>query len=195
MKLFLILGFTLILNLCFSQNVIEWSPEHKLKLTDFQSPETEINNQLNTYTLFPGTNIDFSFQMSSYAFMFKKNFNEKVSTTFNRDLAAIIAPDSTIANQLVEFGQYSFDLAELYSRKFRKKIYENKGAFSDISFYQPILKKLQQEMDAENSRMLKSTDFGKDLELLGKEHQKVLLQIESYADFCKECKPPKKKKK
>ncbi|WP_339608802.1 hypothetical protein [uncultured Roseivirga sp.] len=185
----------LILNFGFSQNVIEWSPEYKVTLTDFKSPETEINSQLSGYTLFPGTNIDFSFHMSSYAFMFKKNFNDKVSTTFNRDLAAIIAPDSTIANQLVEFGQYSFDLTELYSRKFRKEIYENKGAFSDISFYQPILKKLQQEMDAENSRMLKSTEFGKDLGLIKVEHQKVLLEIESYADFCKECKPPKKKKK
>ena len=195
MKLILTLGFMLILNLGFSQNVIEWSPEYKLKLTDFKSPETEINNQLSGYTLFPGTNIDFSFQMSSYAFMFKKNFNDKVSTTFNRDLGAIIAPDSTIANQLVEFGQYSFDLTELYTRKFRKEIYENKGAFSDISFYQPILKKLQLEMDAENSRMLKSTEFGKDLELLKIEHKKVLLEIESFADFCKECKPPKKRKK
>lgn len=195
MRLFLSLAFVVIVHACFGQPIIEWSPNYKLTLLDFKSSETEINSELNSFSLLPGTNTDFGFQMSSYEFMFKKNFNEKVITTFNQNIAAIMAPDSLIANQLVNFSQYNFDLTELYSRKFRKEIYENKGAFSNISFFQPILEKLQNEMTAENNRVIKLTDFGKNSDLLKKEHEQVLVGIESLSDFCKECKPPKKKKR
>ncbi len=195
MRLFLSLSFVVIINSSFGQSIIEWSPNYKLTLSDFKSSETEINSELNSFSLLPGTNTDFGFQMSSYEFMFKKNFNEKVITTFNQNIAAIVAPDSLIANQLVNFSQYNFDLTELYSRKFRKEIYENKGAFSNINFFQPILEKLQNEMNAENNRVIKLTDFGKNSDLLDKEHEQVLVGIESLSDFCKECKPPKKKKR
>lgn len=139
--------------------------------------------------------MDFSFQMSSAQFMFTKNFNTKVTTTFNRKAAVITAPDTTAAQQLVDFGQYSFDLTELYSRKFRKEMYEKKGAFSDANFFKPIYQELQEQMNAENARVLKETDLGMKSDLLKVEHQKVLSEIEILSDFCKECKPPKRKKK
>ncbi|MEM9338959.1 MAG: hypothetical protein AAGA66_09540 [Bacteroidota bacterium] len=139
--------------------------------------------------------MDFSFRMTTGQFMFTKNFNEKVSTTFNKDAAVITAPDTLTAQKLVDFGQYSFDLTELYARKFRKEMHEQKGAFSDVSFFQPIYQKLQQEMNAEAARVLKSTDLGRKTQLLKEEHQRVHSQIAVLSDFCKACKPLKKKKK
>lgn len=195
MKQTLTLIFVLTFSLGFSQNIVEWTPEYKLKLSDFQSPQTEINSQLTTYSIFSGASMDFSFQMSTYEFMFTKNFNSKVKTVFNKNASVIIAPDSIIANQLVNFGQYSLDLTELYTRKFRKRIYEQKGAFSDVSFFQPIFNELQEEMNAESARVMKATDLGIEDELLQQEHQKILSEIEMLSDFCKECKPPKKKKR
>ena len=177
------------------QSVFEWTPEYELQLADFQSPQTEINPELTSCSIFLGANMDFSFQMSNYEFMFTKNFNSKVSTTFNKNAAAITAPDLATAEQLVKFGQYSFDLTELYSRKFRKEMYELKGAFSNASFFQPIFKRLQEEMNAESARVLKATDLGRNESLLKQEHKQVILAIEALADFCKECKPPKRKKK
>ncbi len=178
----------------FGQSMIEWSPESKLELTDFQSEQTEINETLTTYSIYSAANLDFSFQMSSYEFMFTKNFNSKAKTVFNRRAAVITAKDSTMAKQLVNFGQYSFDLTELYTRKFRKAMYENKGAFSDVNFFQSIFNDLQTELHAENSRVLKLTDLGRNENLLEREHNQVILAINELSDFCKECKPPKKKK-
>ena len=104
--------------------------------------------------------MDFSFQMSAYEFMFTKNFNSKVKTTFNRNLAVITATDTLDGPlQLVKYAQFYFDLTELYTRKFRQELYEQKGAFSDVSFFQPIFNRLQEELQAENARVSKATDL------------------------------------
>jgi hypothetical protein len=47
--------------------------------------------------------------------MFTKNFNSKVSSTFKRDAAFIIATDNVNAKHLLTFAQYEFDLSELMS--------------------------------------------------------------------------------
>ena len=195
MKLFLTFLLSSVISVGFSQKIIEWSPEYKLRLSDFQSHQTEINRDLRNYSIYSGASIDFSFHMSNAEFMFTKNFNSKVKTTFKQKSAVITAPDTLIAKQLLRFGQYSFDLTELYTRKFRREMYEQKGTFSNVSFFQPIFDKLLEEMNAESARVLKATDLGKERELLSMEHQKVVTEIEILSDFCFECKPPKKKNK
>ena len=191
--------FTIILGLAFSigfsQTISNWEPEYKLSLADFKSPQTEINEELTNYSILIGTNMNFDFHMSTYQFMFTKNFNSKVKVTLNKNASVIIAPNLLIAQYLIKYGQYNFDLTELYARKFRKEMYLQKGAFSDVSFFQPILKKIQEKMNAENARVLKATDMGKKEKLLKEEHEKILLEINTLSDFCLECKPPKKKKK
>jgi hypothetical protein len=179
----------------FNQQIIEWTPEYNLSLTDFQSPQTEINQELTSYTIISGANVNFSFHMSSYEFILTKNFNSKVKSTFNRSAAVIVAPDTITAMQLVSVGQFNFDLSELYARKFRKQLYEQKGAFSNVSFFQPIFDNLQVEMKSETARVLKATDLGKDEKLLNGENEKVLQEIETLSDFCFDCKPVKKKGK
>jgi hypothetical protein len=54
-----------------------------------------------------------------------------------------VAPDSTTANKLVQFAQYQFNLSELYARRLRQKIYENKATFSDISFLKPLYETIE----------------------------------------------------
>jgi hypothetical protein len=195
MKSVFFLFFVLTLSTGFGQSIVIWTSEFELQLSDFQSPQSEINSDLTSYSIYSGSNMDFSFQMSNYEFMFTKNFNSKVKTIFNRKAGVITAHDSTTANQLVNFAQYSFDLTELYTRKFRQKMYEEKGAFSNVNFFKPIFEELQEQMNAESARVLKATELGKESELLTQEHQKVLSQIEQLMDFCLDCKPPKKKRK
>ncbi len=195
MKTYYILSLVLLtFNSALGQSVIEWSPNYQLHLNDFQSPQTEINSELNSYSIYSGANIDFSYSMSNIEFMFTKNFNNKAKTVFNRNTAVITAPDSSIVQQLLSFGQYNFDLTELYTRKFRQQMNEQKGVFSDASFFQPIFMKLQEELNAESARVFKITNLGKEKELLQLEHQKVLAQIQELSDYCYTCKPPKKKK-
>lgn len=190
-----------LLNLCclfltiflFGQEPLEWNPDYELQLSDYQSPESEISPELTSYSIYSGAKIDFSFNMNSVSFMFTKNFNSKVKSTFQRNLAVLVAPDTLTANQLVQFGRFDFDLMELYSRKIRKKIYEEKGAFTDVKFFQPIFNELQEEMNTVSAQVFKATDFGKNSDLLRKEHDKVRQQISVLSDFCMDCKPKKSK--
>ncbi|APQ16589.1 hypothetical protein [Maribacter hydrothermalis] len=178
----------------FGQEPIEWNSDFILQVEDYQSPESEINSELTFYSIYSGAKIDLSFNMNSVSFMFTKNFNDKVKAVFQKKLAVLIAPDSITAMQLVQFGRYDFDLVELYTRKIRKKIYEEKGAFSDSGLFQPIFNELQEEMNMVSAQVFKATDFGKDTELLQKEHDKVIDEINTLSDFCKACKPRKIRK-
>ncbi|SIR08472.1 hypothetical protein [Maribacter ulvicola] len=178
----------------FAQEPILWNPDYELQLNDYQSLESEINPTLTTYSIYSGSKIDFSFNMNSVSFMFTKNFNDKVKAIFQKNLAVLVAPDSLTANQLLQFGRYDFDLVELYSRKIRKKIYEEKGAFSNSSLFQPIFNALQEEMNTVSAQVFKATDFGKNSEMLQKEHNKVIDEINALSDFCMTCKPKKNRK-
>ncbi|MEH6511539.1 hypothetical protein [Maribacter arcticus] len=177
----------------FGQEPMEWDPDYVLQLSDYQSTESEIDSTLTSYSIYSGSKIDFSFNMNSVSFMFTKNFNSKIKAVFQKNLAVLIAPDSLTANQLLRFGRYDFDLVELYSRKIRKKIYEEKGAFTDAKFFQPIFNELQEEMNTVSAQVFKATNFGKDDVMLQKEHEKVKKEIKSLSDFCLNCKPKKSK--
>ena len=174
------------------QNLIEWDGKYQLQLSDFQSSSTQIGN-VNIYSLHTASSFDFSFYMSNAEFMFTKNFNSKVNCTFNRDAASLVAPDSALAEDLLDFTRYEFDLAELYARKFRQKLYEEKGAFSDVNFFRPIYNEIQKEYVERHSQAEKITDLGRNKEKLQELHQEVLNEIQLLADFCKMCKPPKRK--
>ena len=193
-NIFLVLTIAFSTSFALAQEPIVWNPDYELQLSDYQSPESEINAALTSYSIYSGSKIDFSFNMNSVSFMFTKNFNDKVKAIFQRNLAVLVAPDSLTANQLLQFGRYDFDLVELYSRKIRKKIYEEKGAFSDASLFQPIFNELQQEMNTVSAQVFKATDFGKDAELLQIEHNKVIDEINTLSDFCMTCKPNKNRK-
>lgn len=173
------------------QEMMEWNPDYVLQLSDFQSPESEINAKLTSYSIYSGSKIDFSFNMNSVSFMFTKNFNSKIKAIFQKNLAVLVAPDTLTAQQLLQFGRYDFDLVELYARKIRKKIYEEKGTFTDAKFFQPIFNELQEEMNTVSAQVFKATDFGKDTALLQKEHDKVIDEINALSDFCMSCKPKK----
>jgi hypothetical protein len=179
--------------LCNGQNVIDWDPNYKLQLSDFQASITEIGD-VDIYSLHSSARMDFSFSMSNYEFMFTKNFNSKVNCTFTRNAASLIAPDEEIAGSLLKFAQYEFDLSELYARKFRKKLFEGKGAFSSAGFFQPIYNDLQNEFVERHARAAVETDIGRKAEQLTQLHFEVVREIDELSDFCKACKPPKRKK-
>lgn len=177
-----------------AQEKIMWSDSVKLKLNDFKSPQTEINPNLKYYTIYSGSSLDFGYQMISYQFMVTKNFNSTIKCYFTPSVASVAAPDTVMAEKLVSFEQYTFDLAELYARKFRKEAYDSKSMFSDFNFVQPIFERLRVEMDAEKTRVWKATIANDQMELLETENQLVREQIALFPDFCLECKIPKKKK-
>ena len=133
------------------------------------------------------------FYMTTFEFMATKNFNSKVNCVFKRDAAALVAPDTLIALNLLEFARYEFDLSELYARKFRKQIFEKKKGFSDVNFFKPIFDDLEREYVAKHTTDAQLTDLGRNRDKLDELHNEVLKEIQMLNDFCKTCNPKKKK--
>jgi len=193
MRQIFLLIFLILTGVVKGQNTIEWDSRYQLQLSDFQSIATQIG-QSNNYSIHSGANIGFSFYMTNAEFMFTKNFNSKVNCSFNRNSATLVAPDSVYAADMLNFARYGFDLSELYARKFRKKLFEEKAAFSDASFFRPLFDEIQREFAEEHTIAGTITDLGRNREKLSELHQKVLEEIDQLSDFCKLCKPPKKKR-
>ena len=175
-----------------AQNNIEWDGKYQIQLSDFKSKATQIGN-VSSNSIQTASGLNFSIQMSNVEFMFTKNFNSKVSSTFKQESASIIATDTITAERMVKFAQYEFDLSELYARKLRKDLYVNKGTFSDISFLQPLYDAIQKEYVEEHGEASKKTNLGQQKDILIKLNDDVLIRIQELSDFCKTCKPPKKK--
>jgi hypothetical protein len=190
--IFLFLCCLLSSSFTFSQNVIDWEPGYKLNISDFQASGTGGDGSI--YTAYAACSIGFAYQMNGYQFMFSKNFNSKVSTTFSKSASYIIAGDTVTQGKLLKFAQVEFDLSELYARKFRKMMFENKNAFSDPDFYQKLYNQVLTEMAVRNSQLAQETNMGMAEFRLKEQHEKILMGIEDMADFCKACKPRKNKR-
>jgi hypothetical protein len=190
----LLLTITLLFNtiVLYAQETIEWTPNYHFQLSDFKSKVTEIG--ANRIGVDPATKFEFAFQMTNYEFMFAKNFNSKVVANFYPQAAYLLAPDSSSAMQLLAFAKLNFDLTELYARKFREQLFLQKGAFSNTSFFQPIYNKIQEEMAARHSELIQLTDYGRNEEQTNLSIQQINSEIEALSEYCKTCKPKKKKK-
>ncbi len=176
----------------FAQQSIHWSPDYYLTIKDFGSKKTKVGTQNNYIN--SSARMDFSFQMSNTEFMLTKNFNQKVSTIFVPESAVILADSESSREKLLKYARYEFDLIELYSRKFRKSLYENKGTFSSINFMEPLFNALQKELTERHADAAEESNLGFEEDRLAMLHEEVRKELEVMADFCKECKPPKKKK-
>jgi hypothetical protein len=191
MKKYLLFICVLLLSInAIAQGSVEWTHDTRLELADFQSPETQIGS-IEIISIHPAAAVLFSFEMTRAEFMFTKNWNSKVSATFSRSGAVIVAPDQQTAEYLVAFGQYSFDLAELYARKFRKELHDRKKTFSSAEYARPIYDDIVAQFNAEFARTGKLTDLGRKTEVLNDLHKRIRKEIESYPDYCKLCKPRK----
>jgi len=176
-----------------AQIQVEWQPDYKVSLEDFQgTPPRMAEDQVQRFRF--ACSMGFNYAMSTYEFMFTKNFNKYVTTYFVPSTSWIEPGDRT--NLLVGMAQLNFDLTELYARKFRKRVYENKGTFSSGDFAQREFDMINNEYN-ERSAQIES-------DIMSVEHTAAKLnewlttirqEIDELAEFCKTCKIKKKKKK
>lgn len=192
-RLFLAVMVTFSYSAC-GQDVVDWDGSYQIQLSDFRSAGTRIGS-VDIFSLNPACNFDFSFYMTNAEFMLTKNFNSRVNCSFRRNLATLVAPDTATAMSLVDFSRYEFDLSELYARKFRKKLFEEKGAFSNIKFMEPIYIQVQNDLAERHTLAASESDLGMKKEKLAELHEQVRREIEELNDYCKTCKPRKKKSK
>lgn len=99
-----------------------------------------------------------------------------------------------LAQNMVDYAQVEFDLAELYTRKIRKELFLNKKTFSNLSIFNSYFTIHHQKMTSEMSQLLQESDFGSNKEVLERKHVEVQSELEKLSDFCFDCTPVKKKK-
>jgi hypothetical protein len=186
--------FTLILSLIafntYSQGRIEWKENYIITLNDFQapSPAKQENGPTNFYL---AASLDFGYAMSNYEFMLTKNFNSRVSSFFIPTRSWMQQGGET--DRLLQFAQMQFDFVELYARKYRKRLYDSKNALSNYDFYQKANDEIQAEYAYAQVDMQNAAYESNEKALAY--HQQIKKEIVELADFCKECKPVKVKKK
>lgn len=190
MKLFLTVVLLLASFNGFSQMKIEWTEDHKISLSDFKAQPPKSRDDV-TQSFFLAGNLDYGYAMSSYEFMFTKNFNRNVVAYYNPDNSWLQPGNNTAF--LLQYAQMEFDLIELYARKCRKRLYESKSALSNYDFF-------QQAYDEVTSEMVKRQVEMQDAALASEDsmveyHQQIRKEIAEMADYCKECKPVKAKKR
>ena len=171
------------------QAKFEWRDGYKLSVTDFQAEAPTLREgQGQNYNL--AANLDFGYQMSNYEFMLTKNFNKNVTTFFIPANSWLQQGEGT--ETLLKYAQMEFDLMELYARKYRKRLYDEKNAFSNPNFFQEAHAEIMAEMSKRHVQMqnaVSETDSKRDAF-----HEQILNEITELAEFCKTCKPVKKKK-
>ncbi len=175
------------------QHVLDWNGKYQLQLSDFMSTATEIGPSV--ISLQTGASIDFAYHnMTQGEFTLARNFNSRVNCRMSKESASIVAPDTATAINLVKFARFEFDLSELYARKFRQRVFNEKDNAIDAAVFQPIYNEIQREFNIRQTNASKETQLGQNEVALRQLHADVLTEINQLSEFCKECKPKHRKR-
>ena len=166
-------------NILFAQttkndNLVFWSSTRKLTIEDFviKTKNGETNPSFAQFSV--------DYQVSGFDFM-TKNFNKKVRNYFIKS-ASWIDTTSNVSNSL-RYQQTLFDMCEIYTRKFRKALKENrKKIASGTQFVEELNQKVM--TDFSNRRVIydRESNFGQ----ISEKQTEWELQIQSELTELKE---------
>ncbi|MGV3586647.1 MAG: hypothetical protein ACO1OF_06580 [Adhaeribacter sp.] len=184
-----IISFLFIPFISFGQVKTEWKEGYRLTVLDFEAePPILREGQAQTYNL--ASSLDFGYYMNTYEFMLTKNFNKKVSVYFVPSISWLHQGEGT--QILLKYAQTDFDMMELYARKYRKKLYDTKNAFSNPNFFSELHDEIRAEYSKRQVEMHNAVaESDAKAEAF---HTQILTEIAELAEFCKTCKPVKEKK-
>lgn len=188
MQFFLIILLFFMSSSLRSQTKSEWKEGYKLSVLDFQSEPPKVReNQNQTYYL--AANLDFNNQ--------KSNNKSRQFEHLYKNVTALFYPSESWLQQgegtetLLKFAQMEFDLLELYARKYRKRVNNDKYAFSNPNFFQRaykevMIQKSKRQLELQNA--IAESDNKRDAF-----HDQILKEINELAAFCRDCIPIKSK--
>jgi hypothetical protein len=179
--------FSLGHSLLWGQNKLEWTDNYKLNIEDFQAnaPNTGSMQTVQGHTTI-------QYQFANYELIASKNFNKNVTCYFYRTASWIDKGENT--QILLRYAQTTFDLNEWMARELRKRFRENKGQLLNGK-QNEIYEQLAKEFADIQSQYSKDTDFGTVDVNQAEWENKVKENLNLLSDFCKACKPTKKKTK
>jgi hypothetical protein len=178
-----------------AQEVVHWQEDTQLVNTDFASHKTGVFPDKKMHGVNADITIGYNIAMSVYQFMLTKNFNKYVDVTFLPASSYYVVFDSASIDARIALANYQFDLAELHARRFRENIYENKKLFSDFKVLEEHFRSVYGAYNADFQSAVESSEFGEDVEALTNLHEAVKRELADLDEFCKQCKPIKKKKR
>lgn len=155
-----------------------WSAESHLTAEDFRIKISDENND-PVYSQFV-----ISHAINGFDFL-KKNLNQKIDNVFYGNASWIDTTRVENLQKQLDFQQLQFDLAEVYTRKFRKRALENKGQITKgFDIINQISDDIMRELSMQRLQLVRETQSGANEEKLAEWKEQVaaeLLELEVYS--------------
>jgi hypothetical protein len=154
-----------------------WSVTDKLKVEDFK---LKIENQSSDVV---GSQFLISYEAKGFDFL-KRNLNQRVKNTFISNSSWIDSSKTEDINSHIKFHQLQFDLCEIYTRKFRKRLLINKKKISrGFDGVNKIHNEISEEFTKERMLLINETKSGRDKTKLDEWKLKIKEQLLSLHEF------------
>ncbi|MGA9211435.1 hypothetical protein [Kaistella sp.] len=137
---------------------IIWDKSRKLSTDDFHIKTDDTLSPIRSTVIISWELMGFS--------VFNKNFNQNVTTKIIKS-ASLVTPNLSNVEQLLDYQQTIFDLAEIYARKMRKDLFLNKSKlWKGLNFVSEILNEHLNEFHKVQLLMDRQTNSGNDADKL-----------------------------
>nr|WP_319512639.1 hypothetical protein [uncultured Draconibacterium sp.] len=189
-KTILLLSITILLSVAAgAQNLIEWSADYQLTKDDFQA-EAPNSGQMQTAS----GSFYVEYETGGLNLVMNRNMNENVSCYFQKDASYIDEGTEEATARLIRYQQLIFNLYEIQARNLRKKFFEERKTMLTKG-----PSELHQQAYADHAKLLSQVESDTFNGTLDSEIDKwmkwSLEELDNLGDFCKTCKPKKKKRK
>lgn len=171
-----------ILSSATAQNLQEgqkrWSAESPLTVDDFK---IKISDQYQepVYSQFV-----ISHAINGFDFL-KKNLNQKIDNVFYGNASWIDTTRVEDIKKNIDFQQLQFDLAEVHTRIFRKRVVESKGQITKgFHIINQISDDVMRELSERRLQLVKETQSGSNEEKMAEWKERIdreLIELEEYS--------------
>ncbi|WP_148870429.1 hypothetical protein [Tenacibaculum adriaticum] len=181
MKKRILLITLLISSISFSQNLLSgqkrWSSVDKLTVDDYKIKISDSSNDA-IYT-----QLVISHEAKGFDF-FKRNLNQRVSSIFLRNASWIDTTKIKDIHKHIDFQQIQFDLSEIYTRKFRKRLLKNKNKIANgFNVLNQISNEIMAEFSNERLLLAKETRRGLNDKKIAEWKEKIALELNNLNEF------------
>ncbi|MDQ0477392.1 hypothetical protein [Chryseobacterium sp. MDT2-18] len=137
---------------------IIWDKSRKLSTDEFHIKTDDTLSPIRSTVIISWELMGFS--------VFNKNFNQNVTTKIIKS-ASLVNPNLPNVEQLIDYQQTIFDLAEIYARKMRRDLFLNKSKlWKGFDFASEILNEHLNEFHRVQLLMDRQTNSGNDADKL-----------------------------
>ena len=157
---------------------LQWSATRKLTVNDFAIKVKSIDNTPSF------AQFSIEYQVNGMNFL-TKNFNKKVQNYMLPSASWI--DTTTNVNQTLVYQQTLFDLAEIYTRQFRKALTENrKKIATGLQFVTDINDKIMSDFSKRRVDYDRETQFGTDIVAQKEWEIQIQKELTELSDFAYE---------